>query len=83
MTLRNNPLTGAVGDFVRQIAFGTISDPADLQRMACDLLGIPQPKREQSMSATMEDEIHLPIFQRYEARRRKMPTIKPNTEAQS
>lgn len=68
--LRNDQLSGAVGDFVRQIAFGTI-DREDAQRLACDLLGMPQPKREQPMSATMEDEIHLPSFQRYAARRRK------------
>ena len=33
---------------------------------------------EQPVSATMEDEIHLPSFQQYEARRRKMLTeVKP------
>ena len=68
--IRNDQLAGAVGDFVRQIAFGTIKS-ADQQRRACDLLGIPQPnptgtarallaEMEHSMSATMEDEIRLP-----------------------
>ena len=40
--LRNDQLTGAVGDFVRAIALGSL-DMADAQRRACDLLGIPQP----------------------------------------
>ena len=68
--LRNDQLSGAAYDFVLQIALGLINH-ADTQRLACDLLGMPQPKREQPMSATMEDEIHLPSFQRYAARRRK------------
>lgn len=43
MALRNDQLSGAVGDFVRMAALGN-TDADDLQRLACDLLGLPQPK---------------------------------------
>ena len=73
--LRNDQLAGSVGDFVRAIALGSL-DTADAQLTACALLGIPQPNPAGTaraviaeMSATMEDEVRLPSFQTYEARR--------------
>ena len=42
MTLRNDQLSGAVGDFVRAIALGSLN-MADARRTACAILGIPQP----------------------------------------
>ena len=73
--LRNDQLTGSVGDFVRAIALGSL-DMADAQLTACALLGIPQPNPAGTaraviadMSATMEDEVRLLRFQVW---RRKM-----------
>jgi hypothetical protein len=45
MKLKNDQLTGAVGDFVRMVALGH-NDADELQRLACDLLGVPQPARQ-------------------------------------
>jgi hypothetical protein len=44
MKLKNDQLTGAVGDFVRMAALGN-TDAEDLQRLACDLLGVPRPEK--------------------------------------
>src|ERR1019366_3488825 len=41
--MRNDQLTGSVGDFIRAIALGSLTNMADAQLTACALLGIPQP----------------------------------------